>query len=69
LIEALEISRKQNVLLFKSFKTEWLIRTNKTNSGEDMSLVSIAYIIIGHWLHHKAILITRYGVPFNEKQD
>ena len=64
LIEALEISRKQNVLLFKSFKTEWLIRTNKTNSGEDMSLVSIAYIIIGHWLHHKAILSSRYGIEF-----
>lgn len=64
LIEALEISRKQNVLLFKSFKKEWLIRTNKTNSGEDMSLVSIAYIIIGHWLHHKAILSSRYGIEF-----
>ncbi len=64
LIEALEISRKQNVLLFKSFKTEWLIRTNKTNSGEDMSLISIAYIIIGHWLHHKAILSSRYSIEF-----
>ena len=65
LIEALEISRKQNVMLFKSFKTEWLTRTNKTNSGEDMSLVSIAYIIIGHWLHHKAILSSRYGIRFH----
>jgi hypothetical protein len=64
LIEALELSRKQNVLLFKSFDTNWLTRTNKTNSGEDMSLISIAYIIIGHWLHHKSILSSRYGIVF-----
>ncbi len=64
LLDALEISRKQNVLLFKSFDTQWLIRTSKTESGEDMSLVSLAYIIIGHWLHHKNILSTRYGIVF-----
>jgi hypothetical protein len=64
LLEALELSRKQNVLLFKSFDTNWLIRTSKTSSGEDMSLVSIAYIIIGHWLHHKSVLSSRYGIVF-----
>jgi hypothetical protein len=64
LIDALELVRKQNVLLFKSFDTQWLIRTSKTESGDDMSLVSLAYIIIGHWLHHKNILSTRYGIVF-----
>jgi hypothetical protein len=64
LLEAMELSRKQNVLLFKSFDTEWLIRNNKTSSGDDMSLVSLAYIIIGHWLHHKSILTSRYGIEF-----
>jgi len=64
LLEALELVRKQNVLLFKSFDTQWLIRTIKTESGDDMSLVSLAYIIIGHWLHHKNILSTRYGIVF-----
>ena len=64
LIETMAIVRKQNLLLFKSFDTKWLIRSSKTQSGEDMSLISMAYIIIGHWLHHKNILATRYGVKF-----
>jgi len=64
LLEALELVRKQNVLLFKSFDTQWLIRTNKTEDGEDMSLVSLAYVIIGHWLHHKNILSSKYGIVF-----
>lgn len=64
LLEALELARKQNVLLFKSFDTQWLIRNSKTEAGEDMSLVSLAYIIIGHWLHHKNILSSRYGIVF-----
>lgn len=64
LLEALALVRKQNLLLFKSFDTTWLTRTSKTQSGEDMSLISLAYIIIGHWLHHKNILATRYGVSF-----
>lgn len=64
LIEAMALVRRQNLLLFKSFDTQWLIRSSKTQSGEDMSLISLAYIIIGHWLHHKSILATRYGVKF-----
>lgn len=64
LIEAMEITRKQNVLLFKGFETKWLMRTNRTNTGEDMSLISLAYIIIGHWLHHKSILSSKYGIVF-----
>lgn len=66
LLEEMAHVRKQNVLLFKSFETKWLTRTNKTQNGEDMSLISIAYIIIGHWLHHKHILATKYSVFFPE---
>ena len=69
LISSFDIARKQNMLLFQGFNMDWLDRCIKTEHGEHLSLVSMAYIIIGHWLHHKAILITRYGVPFNEKQD
>lgn len=65
LLEAMAIARKQNLLLFKSFDTNWMIRTCKTQSGDDMSLISLAYIIIGHWLHHKNILATRYGIEFS----
>jgi hypothetical protein len=64
LLDAFELIRKQNLLLFKSFDTKWLIRTGKTSAGDDMSLISIAYIIIGHWEHHKSILQSRYGINF-----
>ncbi|MFM1795153.1 MAG: hypothetical protein RL642_1538 [Bacteroidota bacterium] len=64
LLLAFELIRKQNVLLFKSFDTSWLQRNSKTSSGDDLSLVSIAYIIIGHWEHHKSILQSRYGIDF-----
>ena len=65
LLLSMSLVRKQNVLLFKSFDPKWLLKTNKTQSGDDMSLISLAYIIIGHWIHHKQVLATRYGVKFN----
>lgn len=64
LIDSFETARKQNLLLYKSFHPDWLQRSGKTESGEFMSLASVAYIIIGHWLHHRKILSTRYGVQF-----
>lgn len=65
LIEGLDIARKQNVILFKSFDQSWFNRSSMTDTGENMSLISIAYIIIGHWLHHKSVLSDRYGIQFN----
>ena len=64
LIEGLDTARKQNMLLFKSFDPNWYNRNSKTDNGENVSLVSIAYIIIGHWLHHKTVLTDRYGIAF-----
>jgi len=64
LIEGLDTARKQNMLLFKSFDPNWFNRNGKTDKGENMSLISIAYIIIGHWLHHKSVLTDRYGIQF-----
>ena len=54
--------RTATSLLFKGFNEDWLGRTAITDNGEQMSLLSIGYIIIGHWLHHRKILQTRYGV-------
>lgn len=54
--------RTATALLFKSFDSAWLDRTAITDNGEQISLLSIGYIIIGHWLHHKKILQTKYGV-------
>ena len=66
LIDELLHARKSNVLLFKSFKDEWLLsREGRTDKGESISLLSIAHIIIGHWLHHKKILTEKYGIEFN----
>lgn len=57
--------RSSTALLFKGFHEDWLGRTALTDIGEQMSLLSIGYIIIGHWLHHRKILQTRYGVGLN----
>ena len=66
LIDELLHARKSNVLLYKSFKDEWLLsREGRTDKGESISLLSIAHIIIGHWLHHKKILTEKYGIEFN----
>ena len=54
--------RSATALLFKGFNEDWLGRTAITDNGEQMSLLSIGYIIVGHWLHHRKILQTRYGV-------
>ena len=56
--------RSATALLFNGFHEDWLSRTAKTDNGEQMSLLSIGYIIVGHWLHHRKILQTRYGVDF-----
>jgi hypothetical protein len=56
--------RSSTALLFNGFHEDWLSRTAKTDNGEQMSLLSIGYIIVGHWLHHRKIMQTRYGVQF-----
>ena len=64
LITGLDTARKQNLLMFQGFDKTWLQRNSKTENGDNLSLVSIAYILIGHWLHHKTVLDNRYGVKF-----
>ena len=66
IVEFLTI-RMANVLLFKGFKDEWLTsKVGKTENGDTISLLSIAYIIIGHWLHHKKVLVDKYGIIFGD---
>lgn len=65
LIDGFLNARYNTFLLYKSFTEEWLIsRKGKTDKGETVSLLSIAYIIIGHWLHHKKVLTEKYGIKF-----
>jgi len=62
LVEEFIHVRTATVLLFKGFEEDWLNRTGKTDNGEQISLLSIGYIVIGHWLHHRKILQSKYGV-------
>ncbi len=55
-------ARKGSILLFNSFNQEWLQRMGKTDSGDQLSVTSIGYILIGHWLHHKEVLKKHYGI-------
>lgn len=64
LLETMLTSRKLTILLFNSFKEEWLDRQAPTEIGEKLSVRSLAHILVGHWLHHKAVLASKYGVQF-----
>lgn len=55
----LESLRAANVRLFRSFDDEILARTG-TASGFEFSVRSMPYIIAGHELHHRKVLIERY---------
>ena len=68
LIEEFLNIRMANVLLFRSFTDEWLTsKIGKTENGDTISLLSTAYIIIGHWLHHRKVLTEKYGIIFDDK--
>lgn len=55
--------RKTTALLFQGFDLTWMSRTGQTDNGEEISVLSLGHIIVGHWLHHRKILKTRYGIP------
>ena len=51
--------RASNVDLFGSFNDEMLLRKG-TASGAEMSVEAIGFVIVGHELHHRKILLERY---------
>lgn len=53
--------RQGSVLLFQSFTPEMLSKTGLTNNNP-INVLSIGYILIGHWRHHSSILKSRYGI-------
>jgi hypothetical protein len=55
-------ARNGSILLFNSFEEDWLNRKGKTDMGDEISVTSIGYIIIGHWLHHKEVVKIKYGI-------
>ena len=65
LIEEFLNARKGTELLFSSYKEEWIsTKIGKTDQGDNISLLSLGHIIIGHWLHHKKVLSEKYGIKF-----
>jgi len=56
--------RRATALLFQGFDKEWMTRTGQMENGDLISVRSLGYIVVGHWLHHRKILATRYGIKF-----
>jgi len=61
LIEDMERVRDATLSLFTGLDEEALTRTGTAN-GNRISVRAIAWCIAGHELHHRAILIERYGL-------
>ena len=59
IIEEFVAVRKTTELLFASFTKEALSRTGVA-SGNEISVASAGWVILGHFDHHKSILLERY---------
>lgn len=59
LIEEYDSVRTSTIALFGSFSEAMLARTGVTN-GNTFSVSTFGYIILGHELHHHAVLLSRY---------
>ena len=53
--------RAASLTLFRGFDAEALLRRGKANDSA-ISVRALAWILAGHELHHRALLIERYGV-------
>jgi hypothetical protein len=54
--------RKSHELMFRSFDSEMLQRSGKAN-GVEFKVIHLAYIMVGHGLHHSSVLMERYQDP------
>ena len=59
LIEELEIVQKSSAVLFASFDDEQLDQSGIAN-GKSIYVKGLGFIIVGHTLHHRNILLERY---------
>jgi hypothetical protein len=62
---AMLLARRFTYYMFKGFHPDWLEKTCQNEQNEDFSVRSIGHICIGHWLHHKNVLVSRYKVDFD----
>lgn len=61
ILKEYKAQRKSTIQLFKNFNDEMLKKSGKAN-GNELTVLTIAYIISGHELHHLEILKTKYLV-------
>ena len=59
LLVEFEIVRNATISLFETFTSEELLRLG-TASNNSVSVRAIGYIILGHELHHKNVILERY---------
>jgi len=59
LADELEMVRQSTVFFFKHLNEEAWTRRGIAN-GAEVSVRALAYIIAGHELHHREILLSRY---------
>ena len=62
LADELEAVRRSSLLLFRSFDVE-MSDFRGTASGYEFSVRSIPYIVAGHEIHHRSVLVERYLEP------
>jgi hypothetical protein len=51
--------RKSHVSLYQSMPNKILSKEGEAD-GEEVSIISLWYIIVGHWKHHQKVLDERY---------
>lgn len=61
LIDELRVVRAASLHLFRSFAPEDWARRG-TASGVEITVRALAWVVAGHELHHRKVLIERYGV-------
>ncbi|MFW5759920.1 MAG: DinB family protein [Cyclobacteriaceae bacterium] len=59
LINEFSLLRQANILLFTSFSAEGLQHTGVVDK-EEISVEALGYIIAGHELHHRQVIINKY---------
>lgn len=59
LLEEFEVTRRSNILLFRSFTEEMLLRKGIC-FGKEMSVLALGFVLAGHQEHHVRIVRERY---------
>lgn len=59
--EEMLLARKLSVILFENLR-ETDLQKRGVASNHPVTVLSLGYILVGHWRHHQHILQTKYGI-------